>query len=101
MGTNAFGDTDESSDDWVDVRMTDRDAGEWDIDVIVADGTVEYVDLRIRPDLLAGFIDCLVDDVADERARRILAETAERQGLEPNSLADADAEAVPGADSEE
>ena len=76
------------ADDWVDVRMTDPDAGEWDIDVVVAGGRVEFVDLRIRPSLLAGFIDCLIDDVAEERAAEILAKAAPRQGLDPEDLAD-------------
>ena len=44
--------------------------------------TIEFVDLRIEPALLAGFIDCLVDDVADTRAGAILAEAAKRQGVD-------------------
>lgn len=83
MAEDVFTAPDESADDWVDVRMTDPDAGEWDIDLVVADGTVEFVDLRIKPSLLAGFIDCLVDDVPDERASEILATAASMQGLDP------------------
>ena len=83
MTDDVFTDTDESADDWVDVRMTDPAASEWDIDVVVAGGQVEFVDLRIRPELLAGFIDCLVDDVGGERAEEILAAAARRQGLDP------------------
>jgi len=81
-GDDVFTETDESPDEWVDVRMTDPAAGEWDIDVVVAEGRVEFVDLRIKPTLLAGFIDCLVDDVAESRAREILADAARKQGIE-------------------
>ena len=86
MTDEVFTETDESRDEWVDVRMTDPEAGEWDIDVVVADGRVEFVDLRVKPALLAGFIDCLVDDVAEARAREILAAAARKQGLEPDDL---------------
>ncbi|MBV0902201.1 hypothetical protein [Haloarcula salina] len=86
MGDDVFTEPDEPADEWVDVRMTDPDEGEWDIDVVVADGRVEFVDLRVRPALLEGFIECLVDDVADERARAILAETASRKGLDLDDL---------------
>ena len=88
MTDDVFTETDDASDEWVDVRMTDPAAGEWDIDVVVAGGRVEFVDLRIEPSLLAGFIDCLVDDVADSRARGILAAAARKQGLDPSDLAD-------------
>ncbi|WP_276273731.1 hypothetical protein [Haloarcula litorea] len=91
MADDVFTDPEDPSESWVDVRMTDPEEGEWDIDVVVAGGRVEFVDLRVRPSLLAGFIDCLVDDVADERAREILAEAASRQGIDPGELpADAD-----------
>jgi len=86
MTDDVFTEPDEPTEQWVDVRMTDPDAGEWDIDVVVADGRVEFVDLRIDPALLSGFIDCLVDDVAEERARQILAEAANRQGIDPAEL---------------
>ena len=82
-----FTEPDEPTDEWVDVRMTDPDEGEWDIDVVVADGRVEFVDLRVRPALLEGFIECLVDDVADERAKAILAETASRRGIDLDGVA--------------
>ncbi len=84
--TDVFTETDESADEWVDVRMTDPEAGEWDIDVVVAEGRVEFVDLRIKPALLGGFIDCLVDDVGETRATEILAEAARKQGVEPGDL---------------
>ncbi|WP_135303371.1 hypothetical protein [Haloarcula amylovorans] len=86
MTTDAFTDPDDASE-WVDVRMTDPDAGEWDIDVVVADGRVEYVDLRIQPSLLSGFIDCLVEDVAEERAHEVLRETAARHDIDLDDLA--------------
>ncbi|MDS0260404.1 hypothetical protein NDI56_13450 [Haloarcula sp. S1CR25-12] len=86
MTDDVFTDTDESSDEWVDVRMTDPEAGEWDIDVVVAGGQVEFVDLRIKPGLLAGFIDCLVDDVGETRAREVLAAAARKQGVDPEAL---------------
>lgn len=87
MGDDVFTEPDEPTDEWVDVRMTDPDEGEWDIDVVVADGRVEFVDLRVRPALLEGFIECLVDDVADERAKAILAETASRRGIDLDGVA--------------
>jgi len=69
-------------DEWVDIRMTDPEAGEWEVDTVVLDGRVQYVDLRIRPELLSSFVDCLVDDVGDERARAVLETVAERRGFE-------------------
>ncbi|WP_277542234.1 hypothetical protein [Haloarcula laminariae] len=84
---DVFTEPDDTSDDWVDVRMTDPETGEWDIDVVVAEGRVAFVDLRIEPSLLAGFIDCLVDDVSDARAREILVEAARKRGIEPADLA--------------
>ncbi|WP_284011037.1 hypothetical protein [Haloarcula pelagica] len=88
MADDVFTDTDETAEDWVDVRMTDPERGEWDIDAVVAGGQVEYVDLRIDPALLSGFIECLVGDVGDERAARVLARTADRLGLDPATLGD-------------
>jgi hypothetical protein len=75
------------SEEWVDVRMTDPDEGEWDVDVVVAGGRVEYLDLRIRPELLASFVECLVDDVGDERAARVLARVAEDRDVDPDGAA--------------
>jgi len=86
MTDDVFTDTDDATDGWVDVRMTDPDAGEWDIDVVVAGGRVAFVDLRIRPALLAGFLDCLVTDLGETRARAILAEAARKRGVEPADL---------------
>jgi hypothetical protein len=92
MTDTAFTTPEESATEWTDVRMTDPEAGEWDIDVVVAGGRVEYVDLRVRPALLAGFVECLVDDVDDERAREILRSVADRRGLELDGSADEPAE---------
>ncbi|WP_136717931.1 hypothetical protein [Halorientalis salina] len=75
--SSAFG-----GDEWVDIRMTDPEAGEWEVDTVVLDGRVQYVDLRVRPELLDSFVDCLVDDVGDERAREILETVAERRGFD-------------------
>lgn len=77
-----FTDPDDASEEWVDVRMTDPDAGEWDVDFVVVDGHVEYVDLRIRPDLLAAFVGCLVEDVSGDRAGEVLADVADRNGVD-------------------
>ena len=82
MTEDIFTDPDEPDDEWVDVRMTDPDEGEWDVDVVVVGGRVEYVDLQVRPDLLAGFVDCLVDDVSSERAAEILEDVAARHGID-------------------
>ena len=73
---------DAPDESWVDVRMTEPEAGEWNVDAVVVDGQVQYVDLHVRPDLLADFIDCLVDDVGRERARTVLADVADRHGLD-------------------
>ncbi|GGK59709.1 hypothetical protein [Haloarcula sebkhae] len=85
---DVFTETDEPAESWVDVRMTDPDEGEWDVDVVIAEKQVEYVDLRIRPALLDGFLDCLFDDLSDERAQSLLAATMERQGVDLADLAD-------------
>jgi hypothetical protein len=74
--------TDDTTDEWVDVGMSDPDEGEWGVDVVVVGGRVEYLDLRIRPELLASFSECLVDDVGDERAEEVLAEVADRQDVD-------------------
>jgi len=82
MADEPFTEPDETDDDWVDVHMTDPEQGEWDVDVVVADGQVEYLDLRVRPELLAGFVDCLVDDIGDARGRDVLRDVAERQDID-------------------
>lgn len=82
MADDIFTDPDETREQWADVRMTDPDEGEWDIDVVVAQGRVEYVDLRIKSELLTAFLDCLIEDVGHQRASRILASIAERNELD-------------------
>lgn len=82
MSEDVFTEPDGTDDEWVDVRMTDPEEGEWDIDALVVGGQVEYVDLRVRPALLTGFVDCLVGDVSEERARGVLADVARRNGIE-------------------
>ena len=77
-----FTDPDDGREEWVDVRMTDPDEGEWDVDLVVVDGCVEYVDLRVKPDHLAAFVECLVDDVGDDRAGEILTDVADRNGVD-------------------
>lgn len=76
MSDDSFTEPTGDSDEWVDVRMTDPERGEWDVDVVVADGRVEYVDLRVRPELTGAFIDCLVSDMDRERAGAVLASVA-------------------------
>jgi hypothetical protein len=88
--TARFESPDESADGWVDVRMTDPDVGEWEIDAVVMDGRVEYVDLRIKPELLAGFVACLLGDVDDERASATLSRVRTRRGLDAETVGAAD-----------
>ncbi|WP_324760260.1 hypothetical protein [Haloarcula montana] len=88
MADDVFTETGETVEDWADVRMTDPEQGEWDIDAVVAGGRVEYVDLRIDPALLSGFIECLLADVAAERAATVLARTVDRLDLDPADIAD-------------
>ena len=85
MSKEVFTEPDDTAENWVDVRMTDPEEGEWDVDFVVVDGQVNYVDLRIRPELLRGFVDCLIDDVGDEHASNILAELAEENDLDLGS----------------
>lgn len=70
------------NDEWIDVRMTDPEEGEWDADVIVLDGEVQCLDLRIRPELLGSFVVCLVSDAGPERARAVVERLADRHGLD-------------------
>lgn len=82
MSEDVFTEPSETTDSWTDVRMTDPEANEWDVDVVVAGGRVEFVDLRIRPTLLSDFVDCLVEDASDDQAREILQTVADRRGIE-------------------
>lgn len=52
------------------------------MDFVVVDGQVNYVDLRIRPELLDGFIECLIDDLGKDRTSRMLTEIAERKHID-------------------
>jgi hypothetical protein len=82
MVDEPFTDPEEIHEDWADGRMTDPEEEEWDLDVVVLDERVEYVDLRIKPELLVDFVDCLIQDAADDRAEAVLAAVAERNGIE-------------------
>ena len=88
MSEDVFTEPDETDGEWVDVRMTEPHAGEWDIDAVVVGGQVEYVDLQIRPGLVDGFVECLLDDVSDERAAEILADVADRRGVAGDAVTD-------------
>ena len=52
----------------------------------MVDGRVEYVDLRVKPDHLAAFVRCLVDDVDGDRAGEVLADVADREGIDLGDL---------------
>jgi hypothetical protein len=80
--SQAFEDTEAAAEEWVDVRMTEPHVGEWDIDVVVANGQVEYVDLRVHPDQISAFLACLVGDVPDQEARTLLTTVAEDLGVD-------------------
>ncbi|MFB6164077.1 MAG: hypothetical protein ABEJ31_02865 [Haloarculaceae archaeon] len=71
-----------AGEDWVDIRMTDPEKGEWSVDEVTVNGEVQFLDLRIRSDLISSFVECLLDDVGPERASEILATVAERRGVE-------------------
>lgn len=85
MSEEIFTEPEETTEDWVDVRMTNPEEREWDVDFVVVDGQVNYVDLRIRPELLRGFVACLIDDVGDDHAGSILADIAEENDLNLDS----------------
>lgn len=85
MTDDVFTEPDDTTDGWVDVRMTDPDAGEWDIDVVVADGRVEFVD-PYRP--VAAL---RLHRLSRRRRRRGTGprdtrEAASRQGIDPTAL---------------
>lgn len=82
MTDDVFTAPDGTADELVDVRMTEPDHGEWDVDVVVAGNRVEYVDLRIQPELVGGFVDCLLADVDDDRAASVLRGAADRRGID-------------------
>lgn len=82
MANGIFTEPDDTHERWVDVRMSDPEKGEWDVDVVVVNGRVEYVDLRVRPEALSEFMECLIDDVGDQRADTIVREVIDRKGLD-------------------
>jgi hypothetical protein len=82
MEEESFTEPEETHEGWIDVRMTDPDEAEWDVDLVVVNRRVEYVDLRIKPALLAAFVDCPVEDVSDDRAGAMLSAVAERNGID-------------------
>ena len=43
MSEEIFTEPEETTENWVDVRMTDPEEGEWDVDFVVVDGQVNYV----------------------------------------------------------
>ena len=82
MSDEAFVDPETTREEWAGVRMTDPEEEEWDVDVVVVGGTVEYVDLRVRPELLADFVDCIADDLDDEGVEGLLSTLAARNGVD-------------------
>jgi hypothetical protein len=64
--------TDPTTDEWVDIRMTDPEAGEWELDAVVVDGRMEHVDLRVREDLVASFVECLAEDLSRSQRAALL-----------------------------
>jgi hypothetical protein len=58
--------------EWVDIRMTDPEEGEWELDAVVVDGRMEHVDLRVREDLVAAFVECLADDLSTGQRAALL-----------------------------
>lgn len=88
MTDEVFTEPEDDTDDWVDVRMTNPEEGEWDVDFVVVDGQVNYVDLRIRPELLAEFMECLIDDTDKDRADRILSRIAEQKNVDISAHAE-------------
>jgi hypothetical protein len=77
--------SDARTDDWADVELSDPTAGEWDLDTIVAGGDVEYVALRIRRDLVASFVDCLVEDLPASQAQSVVDSLAATYGSTDSS----------------
>ncbi|WP_424019866.1 hypothetical protein ACOZ4N_10450 [Halorientalis pallida] len=64
--------TDPTTDEWVDIRMTDPEEGEWELDAVVVDGRTEHVELRVREDLVAAFVECLADDLSRSQRAALL-----------------------------
>ena len=71
-----------STAEWVDVGMTDPEEGEWTVDSVILDGRTQYLDLRVRRDVLASFVACLLDDLDESAAETVLADAADLIGVE-------------------
>lgn len=82
MGNEKFTDPEDANEGWVDVRMTNPEEEEWDVDFVVMGGEVNYIDLRIRPELLDDFVNCLIEDMSEERASQLLEAIAEGNNVE-------------------
>lgn len=78
--------TDPTTDEWVDIRMTDPDEGEWELDAVVVDGRMEHVDLRVREDLVAAFVECLAEDLS-RRQRATLLDRLSEDGADGDGTA--------------
>ncbi|MFB6083188.1 MAG: hypothetical protein ABEJ94_02960 [Halorientalis sp.] len=75
--------TEPTADEWVDIRMTDPAEGEWELDAVVVDGRMEHVDLRVREDLVASFVECLADDLSATQRAALLDRLADDGADEP------------------
>lgn len=82
MPNEIFTEPESATDKRASIRMTEPAEKEWDVDFVVAGGRVEYVDLRVRPELLTPFVACLLDDVDAETARTILSDVADRNEID-------------------
>ncbi|WP_336000065.1 hypothetical protein [Halorientalis halophila] len=80
--------TDGTEGEWVDVRMTDPDQGEWELDAVVVDGRTEHVELRVRADLVESFVTCLTEDLPKSRIRDIRAKLGAAAGMDDDESAD-------------
>jgi len=80
--------TDPTADEWVDIRMTDPEEGEWELDAVVVDGRMEHVDLRVREDLVASFVACLAADLSATQRAALLDRLAEDGADADESAAD-------------
>ncbi|SDF20096.1 hypothetical protein [Halorientalis regularis] len=79
--------TDPTTDEWVDIRMTDLEEGEWELDAVVVDGRMEHVDLRVREDLVASFVECLADDLSRNQRAALLDRLSEAGADGPDAAA--------------
>lgn len=86
MSADAFREPEEPADNWADVRMTDPEIGEWDLDAVVLEGQVEYVDLRVQPSLLGAFMECLLEDASRDRTAAILQRLITSQDISPDEF---------------